>query len=494
MYVDRLLAESSRARTARDHGVGIVLDAWSGVPPDRPAAEIAALGDVARAASRAGGGWSKLLAGEIPQALEIARGTPGAPGMGLLEAECLIAAGALVAGLERLENLHRRGITEGTIGLVRRRHQLGEHLGAMRAAQTMPWHAHVALTGARSAIAAGQPGIALRLVEPYLQGFAPLPEPAVAAALVVTAASILADFGEDEQLRQFVEAILHAGDLQEDMLPGIARAAWIAGLARDAWRLLEGDASPWRIAARLELAVLAGDAGRAAQLLQQAGPLGAPSQAAVDLLQGVPDTTGRPAGDTLTESAGEVFAAGRMVHVWRTHPHRWQPWIEAALRTPAEVVVCDLAAGALPAPDALPSAVMDDGALVRELAPVRVPCITGGAGVAISEDLCTGVGVGHDWPAAGTDALRGALPAASGEPAVRIVGADEALAGAADGRRAVVIAPPGDPFWAGSLPERVWPAMRVVRASPHAGWQDAPARAAAAARDLLGAPHAPPSG
>lgn len=491
MYADRLLAAGSRLRTARAPGIDAVLDAWSGTSLDRRAAFCAAQGDVARAAAHAAGGWAKLLAGEVGEALDIARKAPGAPGMGLLEAEALIAAGAIVAGLEVLEALHREGEPEGTLGLVRRRHQLGDHRGAMRAAQAMPWHAGAALAGARAALMIDEPGIALRLVEPYLQGLAPLPEPAVAAALAVTTASVLARFGEHAQLRAFAGRLLNAGDLMEEMSPSVARAAWIAGLAAEAWRAFDaagsdGADTPWRAAARLELAVLAGDAHLAARLLQRAGPLGGPAAPALGLLRGGPEA---PADGTpfLTDRAREVFVEGRTVHVWRTHPHRWRPWIEAALRTPAEVVVCDLAAGDLPDPETLPGAVMDDGTLVEELAPVPTPVArTGGAGVDVAARLCQGVGVGRDWPAAETEAVRAAVPAPSGEAAVRVVGADAALAEAATGRPAVVVAPPGDPFWAGPLPESVWPAMRIVRHAAQGGWSDAGARVVAAARELLG--------
>ena len=487
MYVDRTLAAGERARTARDHGVDIVLDAWSGSPRDRRAALIAAQGDLPRAASYAGGGWSKLLEGDVNAALEAARQAIGSPGMAFLEAEALFAAGAVVAGLQRLEALHARGEPEATLGLVRRRHQLGDHRGAVRIAQSLPWHAHVALAGARSALTVDQPGVALRLVEPYLQGFAPLPEPAVAAAFTVVTASILARFGEHTQLQRFVDRVVMAGDLGEDMLPAVARAAWIAGRARESWHRFEVDKSPWCVAARLELAVLAGDPALAAQLLTKAGPLGVPSTPAVNLLRGEPDAGDASPGDPLTAGAREVFVADKTVHVWRTHPHRWQPWIDAALRTPADVVVCDLVRNEVPDPEVLPWAVMDDGALVEALAPTvaAIDPARPGYGVGVGADLCVGVGVGHDWPDTETEVVRGTFPRAAGEAAVRVLSADAALAEAGAGRPIVVVAPPGDPFWAGPLPERVWPHLRVVRPSPHAGWQGGGAEVVAAVQELL---------
>ena len=486
MYIDRSLAAGMRSRTARDHGVDILLEAWSGAPEDRRAARLAAQGDLARAASYARGLWGRLLEGEVGEVLGEARKSIGSPGMAFLEAEALFAAGAVVAGLRRLEDLHDRGDTTGTLGLVRRRHQLGDHLGAMRAAQALPWDAHAALTGARSALAADRPGIALRFVEPYLEGVANLPEPAVAGAFGMTVAAVLASLGEHAQLRRFADRLLGAGDLPDDMKPTVARAAWTAGLGREAWHRFDAEQGPWSVAARLELAVLAGDSELASRLLERAGPLGVPSAQAVRLLTGArtpPEAAADDARDA--RAAGEVFAEGRTVHIWRTHPHRWRPWIDAALRTPADVVLCDLAEGRLPEEDALPWVVMDDGALIDILDPLPVrPVAAGGRGATIAADLCRGVGIGHDWPDEETAAVQRALAAVEGADGVRVLGADEALAGAETGRLAVVVAPPGDPFWAGPLPELSWPALRVVRADPQAGWSGAGDRVAAAATEL----------
>ena len=448
---------------------------------------VAAQGDMARAASYAMGVWRNLLDGDVKAAMEAIRDAEGSPGMALAEAEALFAAGAIVAGLDRLEALHREGDPAGTLALARRLHQLGDHSRAVRAAQDMPWHAHAALTGARAALVDDQPGIALRFVEPYLQGHAPLPEPAVAGAFAMTTASILAKFGEYTQLQRFVDRLLPAGDLAEDMMPAVARAAWIGGRAREAWHRFDVADSPWCVAARLELAALAGDAELAEKLLARAGPLGVPSRASVQLLRGQPDTSRHDGDDCrLTDSAREVFAEGRTVHVWRTHPYRWEPWIEAARRTPADVVICDLAADELPPPDALPWAVMDDGALVESLAPVQVAeAPVTGRGVSVGADFCRGVAVGLDWPDEEDAVVRGLLPEATEAPAVEILCADDALPKVGSGQRLVVIAPPGDPFWSGPIPERTWPSVRVVRASPQRAWEGAGDRVVAAVESLL---------
>jgi len=175
---------------------------------------VAAQGDLARAASYAMGVWNKLLNGDVKAVIDAVREAEDSPAMAFVEAEALFTAGAVVAGLDRLEALHRQGDPAGTLALARRRHQLGDHVGAVRAAQTLPWHAHAALTGARAALACHQPGIALRFLEPYLQGFAPLPEPAVAGAIAMTTAVVLATFGEYAQLQRFVDRLLPRGTLQ----------------------------------------------------------------------------------------------------------------------------------------------------------------------------------------------------------------------------------------------------------------------------------------
>ena len=486
MYVDRALAGQRRGRTAHDHGVDLLLDAWSGSPAACRAAMVAAQGDLARAAACAGGAWQKLLDGDVQAVLDMVRRNADSPGMGYIEAEALFAAGAVTAGLAHLEHLHRQSEPAATLALVRRRHQLGDHPGAMRIARTMPWHAHAALAGARSALAADRPGIALRLVEPYLEGHAPVPEPAVAGAFAVTTASILARLGELSLLRRFVDRLLPAGDLAEDMMPAVAGAAWIGGRAREAWHRFDGPDNPWCIAARLELAILAGDAESSAKLLAGAGPLGIGSRPAVELLRGQPGRAGDDGDRCLTERAREVFASGRIVHIWRTHPRRWQPWIEAALQTPAQVVVCDLAANELPDAECVPWAVMDDGALFGELAPVVVEAVPGKVrGARIGRDLCRGLGIGHDWPSREDGVVRRSLPPANGDAAVEVLGADEVLAEVASGRPLVVIAPPGDPFWAGPTPERVWRSVRVIRYDAQTGWNGAGDRVVAAAKDLI---------
>ena len=411
--------------------------------------------------------------------------------MALLEAEALFSSGAVVAGLGRLQELFARSDPAGTLALARRRHQLGDHVGAVGAALGLPWHAQTALTGARAALAYHRTDVAFRFVEPFLQCVAPLPEPAAAGAMAVVTASILAKSGEWTRLQDFADRLLHAADLTVDMMPAAARVAWIGGRASEAWNRFTPKEGPWGVAARLELAVLAGEPVLATRLMKDAGPLGVPSAPALHLMKGGSASAQKPpvGGDVcLSDSAREVFGEGRTVHVWRTHPYRWQPWIDAARRTPADVRICGLAARDLPEPDALPWAVLDDGSLVDMLAPVPVPVAAPrGSGVRIESKLCEGVGIGHDWPENESEKIRHAFESmpVEGEPAVQILGAEAALARVHVGQALVVVAPPGDPFWAGPLPERIWPSIRVVRADLRNGWDGAGDEAVAAARELL---------
>ena len=480
MLFDWTLADVYRERTACPPGVGVLLDAWAGAPPGRRAAASAAGGGNP---ALAGGldGWRQLREGDVLGALRVARGEDAAdPTMRLLEAEALIAAGAIVAGIERLEALHHDGEPSATLALARRRHMLGDHAGAERVAAVLPMHVQAALLGARAALLNDRAVAAWRFVEPFLAGIAPLPDPAGAGAVAVVAASILARRGQLAELRGFAHALIDAPDLPEDMMPMAARVAWTGGLAAKAWERFGSPDSQWMAAARMELAVLAGDADQASRLMQRAGTLGAPGIAALRLLRGA---TRDERSDTGKQP---VLREGVTVHVWRTHPHRWRPWIEAAQRMPADVAVFDLAEGVLPDAQAVPQVVLDDGALIDLVLPVPVPPRPGGAGLWIGSDLCSGLGAGYDWPDEETRAVRSLAHTVSGrkDAAVSVLGADDALAQAHEGRPAVVVAPPGDPFWAGPLPERVWPGLRVVRIDPRAGWKGAGSRVVEVAKTL----------
>ena len=480
MYLDRRLVHAIQSRTARDQGGDALVHAWTGMSAGARAAMIAAQGDLLRAAACGGGGWAALAGGNVTHAIDTARASIRAPGMGMLEAEALFAAGAFVAGFTRLGALHEQGDAAASVSLARRRHQMGDHEGAVDAARALPLHAHAALIGARAALAADRAAQAWRLVEPLLEGVVVAPEPATAGAAAITGCAVLARWGDQVRLRRFVDALLSIGDLPEDMMPAIARAAWIGGRAHTAWERLGIGDTPWNHAAQLELAVLAGNPELASRALEKAGAFGAPGAPALRLLTGAAQAR---VGTT------DVFGAGRTIHVWRTHPHRWAPWIDGARATSADVVLCDLAREQLPDPDLLPDAVFDDGGLLGVVDPVPVKArLPRGQGTWIEPRLCEGVGIGHDWPEEETGAIRRALVVASNRrrAAVQVVSADTALASASQGRPCVVVAPPGDPFWAGPIPERVWPAMRVIRSHPKTRWAGAGRKVVEAACALGG--------
>lgn len=482
MLIDQQLTNAGLARTVRHHGVDSLIDAWLGTPPDQRAARLLANGDAAALAGY-GSGWAQIASGDIIGALGVARNGPqaGTAPMRLLEAEALMAAGGIVAGLQRIEELHESGDPAASIALARHRHRLGDHVGADAAAKAVPMHAHAALVGARAALMRDSPAGAFGFIEAFLTGVAPLPDPMTAGAVAVIAASTMARAGLLSRLRRFGEDLLGSAMLPQEMMPTVARVAWTAGLAAEAWTRFEGK-EPWPAAARLELAVLAGDAARATQLMSQAGAMGMPSTVAVLLLRGA-------FGDQASTTIGaQAFGEGARVHIWRTHPQRWQPWIDAALATGADVGVYDLAGGDLPPPEDIPHSVFDDSSLVGVVAPSPaspLPCR--GKEVWIGEALCQGVALHTDWPPEETETIRRNVTVTerADDAAVLVAAGERAFEAAAEGRAMVVVAPPGDPFWAGPLPEQVWPAMRVVRVDARTGWAAAGQRVVQAAQSLI---------
>ena len=440
-----------------------------------------ACGNVHQAAALGGAGWQRLAEGDQLGALRMARAgeKQRTAASRLLEAEALIASGAIMAGLARLEQLHAASDSAATVALARRLHMLADYAGAEQVAHTLPMHSTAALVGARAALAGDRVEGAFRFVEPYLYGPAPIPSPATASALALIASSVLARNRQFEALETFAEGLLHAPDLPEDMMPGVARVAWMAGLGADAWEKFAGETG-WRAAACLELAILSGNEALAARAAQRAGVLAAPSEPALRLLRG---------DFFVEENAPKIFREGAVVHIWRTHPCRWQPWIEAALATPAEVGVFDLTRGIVPDSQAVPQAVFDDASLAEVLAPRPVvPTVRGSAGVRVEPHLVKSTGIGHEWPESELAELRKltSCSASIDGEAVRIAGEETALHVASRGLPVVLIAAPGDPFWAGPLPERVWPSMRIIRMDGRHGWSGAAARAAEAARELGG--------
>lgn len=476
------LDQGWRDRVSVDHAAAALVSAWFGDPPENRAAMAAAVGDLPRAAVVAGGPWQCLAEGDFLAALRQSRNDPGQGqtlAMALAEAEALLSVGAVVSGIHRLQDLHREMYPAATVALARHRHRLGDHIGAMDVAMMLSGHAQTAIIGAKSALISRRAGTAIRFLEPYLSGAASIPDAMVAGGVAIVAASALAKLGQRESLETLATGLLAASDLEDEMLPAVARVAWTAGYAGDAWERFNPELGDWAVAGRLELALLSGNVEAATRLFTQAGNLGAPSRPALDLLS----------GDVVQPDVAEtLFTAGRCIHLWRTHPYRWAPWVAAAQATSAQIKPFDLTTGQIPDVQDLPDIALDDGALVTLLAPVpAAPGPVQGSGVWVEKPLCSGVGIGHDWPATEDACLMERLAAVdcqAAEPksaAVWVVSADTALAFVASGRRMVVVAPPGDPFWNGPLPERAWPGLHIVRADVRKGWTGGGIRAADAA-------------
>ncbi len=476
MLLDHVLLDARRNRVSHDPASVLLQSAWCGDPPERRAAMAAGRGDFQLAANIAGGPWASLAKRDLVTALRECRGEDNkrSPAMELAEAETLIAAGAVIAGLDRLAELHDKGFGAASVAFARNCHQYGDHKSALTLAGFMPEHAHMALVGARAALALDDADAAEELLAPFLYGALPVLDALDAGAFGVLAAAVLARRNQHKELRRFGSFLLHAPDAPQEMTPSIARVSWFAGLANQAWKRFEAaqGGGGWAASGRLELAMLSGNAELATRLFRQAGAHGAPSESMLTLLAG-------KAVDR--EEADRIFAKGRLVHVWRTHPHRWKPWIDALANTPAQIGVFDLAGGQHPDSDELPDAVLDDGALAGLLEPAPPSPVRGKSGIWIenvesSNSLCRGMGIGHDWPEEEHRALLAAvgkkrLVDDPGAAAVRIASADTALTLAGDGRITIAIARPGDPFWAGPLPEQAWPGMRILRAHAATGWK-----------------------
>ena len=460
-------------------GSRALVDAWLGRSGDGAAALALAGGDPFAAAAVGGKGMRALAEGRLDDALRWARSRPGSAAKSLVGAEALVAGGRIVAGLEELERLARRRDPAGTLALARRCHLLGDYARAQAAASRLPLHPAAALIGARSALASRRAVSALAYLHPFLSAEASTADPMQTGAIGAVAAAALARLANTAELAAFARRLLSQGLVPPEMLPALARVAWTAGLAAEAGERLDREPAPWREAARLELAILAGDRDRAAGQAAVAGALSEPCRGLLKLLSGAKPASG----------GADALVRARAIEVWRTHPTRWEPWIESVKRMGAAVRTVDLAAGVLPPDESAPDLVLDDGALVDlvEPAPVRAGPIEGD-GIWVDPVLCEGIGIGHDWPEDERGSLlRGSRKAVARDTAlVRVVSADAALEQGAEGRCEIVLAPPGDPFWAGPIPERAWPAMRVVRADPANGWLGMGARIGALARAIAG--------
>ena len=464
---DRSLTGLTRQRVAQPHAPDLMVRSWLGLPAANRAAMVAAEGDLILAARCDPERWGPLLEGDVRRSLQVSASDPDSLPLRLVEAESLLAGGAILAGLGVLGDAHRRGFAPAGVALARRLHQLGHHRRAIEVASELPLHAHPALVRARSAMAIERPREALRALAPLLEGAAPLPDAQIAGACAVVGASALARAGFADRLRAFARSLLDASDLDEAFLPYVGRVAWTAGEAAAFWDRLGDATSPGAQAARLELAVLAGDGDRAAAYLSAAGTAGAPSVPAVSVLRGTLDLD--PAAAPLLDDPAT------RVHIWRNADDgQFDPWVRAIERSAAGVSVYRLADGSIPDLDDVGSMVLEASSLLTVVAPERLApeSRVTGASVHVCESLCRGIALGLDWPDDERRILDAGIRAdAAFEAAACVVGPPgPALRARRRGASCVVVAPPGDPFWNGVLPERVFARLKVVRAHPRTGW------------------------
>ena len=484
MLFDQVLLDARRDRVCYDPASALLQSAWCDDPPERRAAMAAARGNLELAASIAAGPWKNLLEKDLVGALRGCRSNDAGtnpPAMDLAQAETLITAGAIIAGLDRLAGLHQRNYGPASVAFARHCYQFGDWKSAMTVAKSMPEHAQLALTGAKAALSLGALEVAAELLAPYLLGAFPVLDALDAGSYAVIAASLLAKRRNSDLLQQFAAKLLHAPDAPQEMFPAISRAAWCAGMANEAWKRFDPQKGPWATAARLELAVLSGDVEMAARLYRQAGPQGMALKSMLTLLTG---------GEINAQEASRIFTKGKLIHIWRTHPYRWQSWIDALEKVEAKVGVYDLPGGVFPDQDELPDVLLDDGALAELIEPVPAQTSKGGTGIWIESTLCIGVGIGHDWPESENKVLSETIGEMNlvNDPttaAVRVASAETALALARDGRPVIALAPPGEAYWAGPLPNLGLPAIRVLKAKPTSGWTGCGKTAAELALSLL---------
>ena len=482
MY-DRLSVERASARIAHGGGAELVARCWTGRGAVARAAMLGAEGSLAEAGRCEPDSWGLLAAGDVAGALRAAcaRGGPLAQ---VLEGETLLRAGAVVAGLAVLRESHHAGVAAGTVALARHLHAFGDDDGAIVVARSAEMHVGCALVRARAALGRSRASEALRALSPFLEGHVVVPDVTAVAACAVLGASALAACGRAAVLRAFATAWLDAADLDPSMLPWAVRTGWTAGEGVRAWERAGAAPAAFAGAARAELCILAGDAVAARESLGAGANV--VSLSAIGLLEG------EVARDP--HLVRVLTHAGARVHVWCTHDRRFEPWREAARRAPADVAFFDLAAGVLPASDDGAHAATDEGSLVAALDPVRLlPGVStvSRRGVHVALRLCRRVALGFDWPRGEDQVLRTALASdlvPADFAAVVVAAPPRALDAHRRGARCVVLAPPGDPFWNGVLPERAFAGLRVVRSSARTAWEGGALRVLDAVEALRVAP------
>lgn len=463
----------------RSVGATVVQDVFFQSPDGGRAARALANGDLAAAARLGGAPWKMFAEGKVVEALEELQKDEqiGAPEM-LLEAECLISAGAVKAGLNLLKELHEANDPNGTLLLARRHFMMGDYRTAELVAQSLPLHAHAILTVARAAVLAKRPNAAIQALQPLLDGTEAIPDSSMAGSIILMAAACMVKGRSFQRLAVTAKRLLYHPELPQEMYPASARVAWMGGLASSAWTRFNEEKNPWAAAARLELALLSGDIDLARQYRGLAGTYGTPSSEALRLLE----------GKLFEEGSDNVFGQGYKAHIWRTHPTRWQPWIDAVRARNEDTSVFYLATGELPDVEDLPKIIADDASLINMISPqvVELRRPDKGRGLWIDQPPVDTVAIGHEWPEEEMAAAREGTSSAESRESAMVVatGIEPALGRANQGLPTIAVAEPGDPFWLGPIPELVWKSLRVVRPDPEKGWQGAGERVAALCREL----------
>ena len=484
MITDQSLSRLLSLRQARDPATDLLVRAWTGADPSDRAAMLVAEDDTGRAGLVGGAPFDMLARGEVPEVLEHVRSAQRlTPALRIAEAEALLAAGAIRAGLEVLQELHQNAYAPGTLALARRTLQLGDAARANRVAAQLPRHVHAVVVRVRAALATGRGLDALLGLEPFLEGT--LPAVPAAAGLAALAASVLAKVGARDKLMAFARGLLDARDLPAMLLPGMARVAWTAGLGAEAWRRVQAhdESDPFTAAARLELAVLSGDRDSAERAGTEAGALASASAEARALLSGNFPRTG--------DLALLLAKNDPSVHVWRTSGERYAAWLCRVVELPARVSIFDLAQRILPQVEEVPDLAIDDAALPSLIDPGQIPIsVPARLPLYVHPKLCQGVALGLDMTAETLQPEQLGIEVTSvPEKAGLIVApASEALKLAAVGRACIAIAIPGDPYWLGPVPERSFAGLRVLRSHPADGWKRAGEALATAIDSLLSIP------
>ena len=477
--MDEFVASVYRSRVSRPVPVDILIKAWNSDDPLNRAAMNLALGDERRAAVVGGKPWELFLKNEYSNVLDLVQEEQGAP-FRHLEAECFLRIGAIVAGINILNNLHAAGAPFGTLALTRQLFALGDFGNCERVAKSMRDHISVAIIGARCAIENKRFNTAMEIIEPYLGGIGEFQDTMAAGSLAVMAAHALAEMGRYPQLARFAGNLISTPDMPPQLMPAIAKIAWLGGFRDEAWKIFEGLDLEWASSAKVELSILEGDFDKAVTHQRNSAKRGTPSLSGMVFI--APSSL---KGDEKVYK--ETFAEGQKVHIWRTAGDRWSPWIEAVKQSPADVSVYSLPEKNIPEESDIPYLGLDDASLFAIVKPIVVEeKLPENASVFMDYILCRGAGVGFDWPPGERKIIEESLDLVSPDQAGIYIlrGNSSCFSRLMSGLPTIIIAPPGDPFWAGPIPNGIWKNCYLIRADNEKGWENGSEKVLNAVKDI----------